>query len=249
MITERRYKQILKGLEERGVVQVKDLVKELQVSESTIRRDLQDLMNQGKLERVHGGAKKLPSLEEESFEEKSSQKLLEKKKVAKTAALLIQDGDTIFLDAGTATQAILPYLKDRRVHVVTNSLPHGVELCNSKVACSLIGGEVKNNTKAIVGPAALDQMKQFKFDKAFIGVNGLHPDYGFTTAEKREGQLKSLALSQAKEAYILADSSKFLKVYPVKFGNLNEAIVLTDPLTKEDSSLFQALTNILEAKE
>lgn len=115
VLTEERQQSILDLLKEKEIVKTRDLMIKFDVSESTIRRDLQEMEEAGWLRRVHGGAKRIIKLESEpSMVEKSSKNLHEKKMVAKYAASLVLPGEFIYLDAGTTTLEMLPFLKEKR---------------------------------------------------------------------------------------------------------------------------------------
>lgn len=248
MLTEERHSYILNELRKKEVIQVQELVQDLGVSESTIRRDLQELDDLGKLERVHGGARSLYRIEQEkSLKEKSIKNIHEKNIIAKEAASLVQNHETIFVEAGTTTLAMIPYLAGKDIIVVTNSIHLAVALTDLEIQIFLIGGKVKNTTKAIIGSTATQQLSTYQFSRSFLGTNGVHLQYGFTTPDEREASMKSMAIKQSKRAYILADHTKFGVVNFIKFGELNEATVITDSIGSEEKTVYGNYTHILEA--
>ena len=231
MLIEERNKVILEILEEKGSVTTIELVEKLKVSEATIRRDLSNLEKEEKLYRVHGGAVlKNIEREEEDIEKKSILNISEKKRIAKKAANLVKDKEFIYLDAGTTTYQMIPFLKNKDITVVTNGLTHIEELLRYKIESYLIGGHVKPTTKALVGSIALNNLKVVNFSRAFIGVNGIDTKFGYTTPDIEEAILKSNAIENAIEAYILADYSKFGKVYFSKIAELERATIITDSI-------------------
>lgn len=229
MLTEKRHQIIINLLEEKGIVKLLDLMQSTDSSESTIRRDLTFLEAQGILRRVHGGAKLVENkTKEPTYKEKTFKNVQSKKDIAKYASLFIEDNDTVFLDAGTSTYEIIPYLKEKSVFVVTNGLNHIDALIENNIDCYMLGGKIKSTTKAVTGSDAIKSLNKFYFDKAFLGTNGIDKDMGFTTPDTDEAILKELAVKKSKRAFILADHSKFNSKTLVKFAELDEAIIITD---------------------
>ena len=237
MLTEERHRKIIDWLERDGLVKSQDLIQWLHSSESTVRRDLQELEDMGMLERIHGGAKRPQHLEQElGMIEKSAKNVQQKKLVAKYAADCITEGDVIYLDAGTTTSEMIPFLKDRAVTVVTNSVGLAAHLVEARIATIVLGGRIKLTTDAVVGSQALEQLKQYRFNKAFMGMNGVHLDSGYSTPDPEEAILKRAAIQQAEEAFVLVDHSKFNQTSFVSVAPLSAASILTDtcPLVIHD---------------
>ena len=229
MLTEERHRLILDALKDKGVVKINDLVDLLNTSESTIRRDLTYLESINALKRVHGGATLLKGrFDEPSYNEKLVQSTEEKTAIAKYAASLIKEGDCIYLDAGTTTFEMISFMDKKDIIVVTNGLKHIDALVEKNINCYILGGEVKAKTKAIIGVNALSHMGKFRFDKAFIGINGIHYKYGFTTPDIEEAALKENAIELSRDAYILADESKFGEVAFVKVSDIEKATIITN---------------------
>lgn len=247
MMTEERQQQIILKLRQQGSVKVTDLVEQLKTSESTIRRDLAQLESRNCLRRVHGGAVIVQNkVVERSYQDKSTYYNEEKEIIAKAAALLVKDGDSIYLDSGTSVYAIIKYLKQKNVMVVTNGLSHVNALIEQEVPCILLGGKVKPKTKAVVGYEALQGLERYRFDKCFMGTNGVHVTYGFTTPDPEEAIIKERAMACANEVYILADESKFGEVSFTRFANLDEAHIITN--LDENLTDYQEKTTIKVVK-
>ncbi|MDU5334799.1 DeoR/GlpR family DNA-binding transcription regulator [Enterococcus sp.] len=229
MLTEERHRKITDWLERDGLVKSQDLIQWLDASESTIRRDLQELENLGMLERVHGGAKRPQHLEQElGMAEKSSKNVQQKKLIARYAAKSISEGDVIYLDAGTTTSEMIPFLKNRAITVVTNSVGLAARLVEAEIATIVLGGRIKLTTDAVVGSQALEQLKQYRFNKAFMGMNGVRIDSGYSTPDPEEAILKRAAIQQSEEAFVLVDHSKFNQTSFVSVAPLSAASILTD---------------------
>ncbi|HFR3264252.1 TPA: ZmpA/ZmpB/ZmpC family metallo-endopeptidase [Streptococcus suis] len=174
ILKSERKQIILERIHSQQFVRLEELIEVLNTSESTVRRDLDELENEGKLRRVHGGAEAPGNLQlEESILEKSVKNVQEKREIAERAARQIVNGDVIFLDAGTTTGRLIDYLQQENLTVVTNSIHHAVRLVERKIKTIIIGGFVKQSTDASVGAVALEQIRQLNFDKAFLGMIGL----------------------------------------------------------------------------
>ncbi|MGY3765552.1 DeoR/GlpR family DNA-binding transcription regulator [Vagococcus vulneris] len=247
MLTEERKSEILKLLEVNDIVKNRDLMSLLDVSESTIRRDLQEMEEENLLSRIHGGARRVIKLEPElTMMEKAVKNTHEKRKIAEYAATLVNDGDYIYLDAGTTTYDMLPYLQGKKCHVITNSVYHATLSVDVGLATVIIGGEVRQKTKSVVSHVSLEQLKLYYFDKAFMGTNGIHVDYGYTTADTYEAKVKNVVISQAQRAYVLADSTKFNKVNFSKIADIDTASIITTTVPKELKQKLLELTTIKE---
>ncbi|ASN07210.1 DeoR/GlpR family DNA-binding transcription regulator [Virgibacillus necropolis] len=245
MLTNERHSIILKLLDEKQTITTQDIHEVTTASESTIRRDLTDLEKQHKLQRIHGGATLTEKkLQEYSIAEKSTRNLQEKQLIAKLAAESIQEEDCIFLDAGTTTLQLIPYLKNKQVVVVTNGLTHVDLLMEQGITTYLTGGYVKQKTSALIGQQAIHSLENYRFDKCFLGVNGFHIDFGYTTPDPEEANLKQTASSLAKETFVLADQTKLNKVSFAKICDLSKATLLTGTLPKKDFEAFSNKTTI-----
>lgn len=248
MLTEERRKLIMDRLDSHEIVKSQELMTLSNSSESTIRRDLQEMEADGLLKRIHGGAKRIVKLDyEPDMLEKSLKNIHEKQLIAKYATHYIHDGDFIYLDAGTSTYEMIPFLVDKDINVITNSVYHATALTDLKIPTMIIGGNIKLTTKAVVSAFSLQQLALFRFDKAFMGINGIHATHGFTTPDSEEATMKAVALRQAEQVYVLADQTKFNKVSFSKVAALHEATIITDHIPKELSKQFDSLTNIKEA--
>lgn len=234
LLTEERHNYILEKLAKENMVKIKDLQKEMNCSVSTVRRDLSELEEQNLLVRVHGGAKRVYTLASEmEVKEKSTKNIQEKKEIAKLAASLVNEEDIIYLDAGTTTYEMIHYLKDiKNIVIVTNGIKHAETLTDHGIKTILIGGQIKATTKAIIGPVAIEQLANYRFNKTFLGINGVDAEFGYTTPDPEEAALKKLAHQLSNKTYILADHTKFDKVNFVKVSDLENCMIITDDMAK-----------------
>lgn len=222
-----------------------DLVGLLQTSESTVRRDLEELASQGFLRRVHGGAEKIQLLQEElTNQQKSVKNVQSKKEIVKRAAQLVVDGDVIFLDAGTTTSLLIEELAQRELTVVTNSIAHASQLVDKGLDTIIIGGTVKPSTNVNIGLLALEQINQLHFDKAFLGINGIDNN-GITTPDMAEAMVKKAIIRNAKESYVLADSSKLEQVYFVKVADVEDVTIITNQSETEFIKTLKEKTQVI----
>ncbi|MEK4759900.1 DeoR/GlpR family DNA-binding transcription regulator [Viridibacillus sp. FSL E2-0187] len=245
MITAERHHIILDLLTRNGVVDLQNLVQRTKSSDSTIRRDLALLEEQGLLKRIHGGAT-LPysKIDEPNIQEKSSKNLHDKQLIAEAAASMIRDGDCIYLDAGTTISEMIPFLINKKIAVVTNGLMHVDALTSANITTYVIGGRIKANTKAIVGSVAQENLKQYRFDKCFLGMNGIDIKFGFSTPDPEEAVLKKLAIELAEESFVLADKSKFKETFFAKVAEIENAGIITTNLDNEAMKKFAEKTNM-----
>lgn len=244
MLTEERHNLILEFLNKKGMAKINELVDITNTSESTIRRDLTFLESINIIKRIHGGAT-LPKgrLLEQSYQEKEIQNMDAKRDIAKYAASLIEEGDSIYLDAGTSTFEVIKYIDKKNIVVVTNGLKHINALVEQDINAYILGGKVKAKTKAIVGLDALKNLEKFRFDKCFLGINAIHMEYGFTTPDSEEAILKENAMKHSRQTYVLADESKFGEVSFVKVADLREAIIITNTRV-EDYEAYMEKTKV-----
>lgn len=241
MLTEERKTQIVDIVNEKKTVTVTELSEQFGVSESTIRRDIQSLSREGRLVKVHGGAVKLDktySSVEMSMIAKESVNQEEKLRIAEYAASLIMPGDYVFIDSGSTTQYMVAFITERKATYVTNAVSHAKDLVRKGFKVLLIGGELKENTEAIVGADAILHIQKYHFTKGFFGTNGVNVKLGYTTPDVREALIKRVAIenTQVGERYILADHDKFGLSSAVTFSDFGGTFIITDKYPGEQYS-------------
>lgn len=231
MIHEERQRLILNELKKQGSVNVIDLVDQLSASESTIRRDLLELDRKGLLKRVHGGAvliEKQNEIVENPISERQLQNLEEKEAISKYASSLIESNDVVYIDAGSSTLKLVECISQKNAIYVTNGLLQAQVLSQNGFKVICLGGEIRGVTGACVGGRALRELGRYHFTKGFFGTNGVDVEHGFTTPDNEEATVKESALMRCQSVYIVCDHSKFNKVSPVHFANIDEAVIITD---------------------
>lgn len=237
MIPDRRRQAILERVRSAGAVRVSDLIEEFNVSDMTVRRDLDRLARDGEVQKVHGGAK-LPagsSAAEPGFARKAELQLPEKAAIAAAAEALIEPGMSVSLNSGTTTFALARAL--RRVSgitLVTNS-PRIATLLQDAPAAGqtviLLGG-VRTPSDALVGPLAAAALRTLHVDLCFLGVHGISERQGLTTPNMMEAEINRLFLDRCDRSVVLADSTKWGLVGLYRIADLDEVdtVVMDDGL-------------------
>lgn len=249
MITDERHKLILKELKKKGSLTVLDLVSITKASESTIRRDLVELDNQGLLKRVHGGAvliEKANLAVENPLSERQLQNLEEKELIGKYASKLVEENDMVYIDAGSTTLKMIDYLTETKATYVTNGLLQAQVLAQKGFRVICLGGEIRGITGACVGSRTVQELNRYHFTKGFFGTNGVDVIGGFTTPDSEEAMIKEVAFNRCNMNYVLCDESKFNKLSPVYFGDINEAIIITDHCKEQQ---IKEHTTVVEVNE
>ena len=236
MLTEERLQTIQDMVERRKSASIQELVEELDISESTVRRDLALLDQQGRVSKVRGGAMACDShysTEDAPVASRRDLNLGEKQAIARYAASLIRPHDFIYLDAGTTTELLIDYLTEKNVVFVTNALSHARKLSQRGYTAYIPGGEFKAATEAVVGEEAMESLRKYNFTKGFWGTNGISVKGGFSTPDVKEANVKKTAMEHCAECYVLCDSSKFSQISCVKFNEIANAVIITTENTKE----------------
>ena len=238
MLTEERYSRILAIVDLEGSVRIADLIQRLEISESTVRRDLAAMDEKGLLIKVHGGAISLNhsqiTARDESIVKRKAQYTEEKQRIAKFAASLIAPGDFVFLDAGTTTELMLDFLTPCEATFVTHAVNHALRLSSMGIKVFLLGGEMKSITEIVFGESTVYALSNFHFSKGFFGTNGISLAGGYSTPDPREAAVKAKALEACRQRYILADESKFLAESYVRFARFEDATVITNRAPEGD---------------
>ncbi|MBR0137183.1 MAG: DeoR/GlpR transcriptional regulator [Erysipelotrichaceae bacterium] len=233
------WKQILDLCENRESISVNEILEKIEISGSTLRRELRKMEDAGLISRYYGGltlAKK--EQEETSYLRKTLENEDIKRRLCRFAASLIKDHQMVYIDAGSTLRNIAEYITARNVTVVTPSISLIEPLSRRNIQCFFLGGFVKQNTYVTVGNATVSMIKSFYYNIAFIGTNGIHQKAGFTTTEDQEANMKAAAIAQAEKSYIVTDHTKFNKILMVRFADLKDATVITDSIDGFDGSLI-----------
>lgn len=233
-----RRKRIVEYVDRLGEVRMEQLRDWFGVSEVTLRRDLEILESQNFLRRVRGGA--VPNVNpplESRFQERLDLRTAQKREIAIAAAELVKDGQVVMLSAGTTTTYIArELLKKKELTVITTAINIAAELAGYEhITLIMIGGVVRPGSYAAVGHLADDALQQINADFAFIGVDGVDLESGFTTPNLMESRTDSMMLRAASQGIIVADSSKFGRVTLSPVARIDEpTMFITDSDAPEE---------------
>lgn len=241
MLTQERQSLIKNYVDEHNLVRVTELCHLTATSESTIRRDLIQMAKNGLLKRVHGGAQSVKNLSYDvaqniRFKLNHGPKLA----VAQYAAEnLVHAGEHIFIDAGTTTYEMVQFLsRIPDLTVVTNGVETAMCSLQHGLNTILIGGKIKDNTHAIVGEAALRQIKAMNFGASFVGTNGIEANGNLSTPDPEEAAIKMAEIAQAQTSYVLTDNSKIGKRDFAVFAQLPKVRLIVNELNKSQKQFL-----------
>jgi DeoR family transcriptional regulator of aga operon len=228
---ERRVK-ILEILEDNGQVKVTDISKLYNVSEVTIRNDLDKLEQKGLLIRTRGGGIKTQRVRfDYQLNKELTHHLREKQLIGKKALELIKEEDTILLDSGTTTLEIARNLAQmKNLTIITNALNIASQFVNNdNIKVITLGGNLRNSTLSFIGPMAENSIKNLYCDKVFLGVNSDLSKHGISTTNIEDAYLNKLMIDISKEIIVVTDSSKFLKRSFSKIASISAIdVIITD---------------------
>jgi DeoR/GlpR family transcriptional regulator of sugar metabolism len=269
LLAEQRRALILEEVRRRGGVRVNELTRKLNVSDMTVRRDLDTLAHQGMVEKVHGGAVPVAeaSSHEPGFEAKAGLEPGAKEAIARTAASMVVPGSAIALSGGTTTYALAHHLLDvPDLTVVTNSVRvadvfhtgqrrvgTGAQRAGRPgTATVVLTGGVRTPSDSLVGPVADRAIRSLHFDLLFLGVHGLSVDAGLSTPNLAEAETNRQFIRSARRVVVIADHTKWGTVGLSSFATLEEVSVLvTDAGTPPEvrAEIAEHLADLVVAGE
>lgn len=224
-----RQQNIIQLVNERKSVSVSELAQISGVSEVTIRQDLNALERGSYLKRAHGYA---VAIESDDVDARMQTNFQLKKSLADYAASLVDDGDCVFIEGGS-TNALLARTVAETKEVTIITVSHYIAHLLKDTDCDVItlGGLYQKNSQSVVGPLTRSGIQQVHFHKAFIGIDGYHPDTGFTGRNMMRCDVIDAVLSKGVETIVLTDSSKFGLIQPYPLSNDHQiSRVVTDTL-------------------
>lgn len=241
MLAEPRRRLLLERIAARGFATLEELVRELGVSESTVRRDLEALDAAGAVQRTHGGAVMSGEIRTmPAHDDRLASAAAEKRAIGRAAAGLIVDGDTVLLDGGTTTFEVARALLGRPVQVVTNSLPIANLLSSGRQSdVILIGGYVSPRTGVAMGPMAVEMMRGIRVRRTIMGAGGIVAE-GVYNSNVLLVETERQMMACAQEVVIVADHTKFGRLSLSKLCDLGaiDAIVADPALPEEFRTLL-----------
>lgn len=231
MLSQQRQNKILEYIRLHKSAQVNQLSDEFGISPSTVRRDLREMEVNGLVNRVHGGAVLIENELEMPIHLRGVEHSIEKQRIGRAAAELVEDGETIIITSGSTTEAMLPYLTGKQnLTVITNAVHIAYRLGqNPDMDIIVLGGWLRQTEYTLLGHLTLQCLQDLQASKVFHGVYGISPKHGLTGTYLPEVQTDRAIFAAAGEVIILADSSKFEQVGPVRLANIEDiSTVVTD---------------------
>ena len=228
MASNFRQREILELARKDGKVTVDDLAESYGVTVQTIRRDLADLAESGRLERVHGGAVVPSGVVNILYKERRRLNEAGKKAIAQKCAQTIPDGASVFMNIGTSTEAVAQELLDHEnLLVVTNNLNIANVLAANK-SCEIIlaGGVLRRSDGGIVGGLTVEMVKQFKFDYSVLGCSAIDADGDLLDFDGQEVMVSSTAIKRSRVVMVVADHLKFERKAPMTICSLKDVDLL-----------------------
>jgi DeoR/GlpR family transcriptional regulator of sugar metabolism len=226
-----RHNDIINILTRLKKVSVQDLTERLNVSEVTIRKDLTQLEEKGKLLRTHGGAVLAEDREHlRTLSTRLHEKVPHKRAIASRARELVREDDTIYIDSGSTCYFLAREVKGMTLRVVTNSIDVMAELAPSAtISLYSLGGSFRPEAGAFIGPVAEEALRFFQIETCFLGTTGISPEGLFSSQNTIEAQLKRKVRGASQRAAVLADHTKYgIKAFAVFSDALGIDILVTD---------------------
>ncbi len=212
MKVQRRHTHLLEIIRKSEKVSVEDLAASLNTSRETIRRDLTELAKSGKIQKIHGGATLPRTYGEGPFQQRMSENVEGKMRIARTAAGLFLSGETLFIDTGSTTLYFAEEIaKSSGLTVITNSteIARTISLGNSNTRTYLLGGEYHPDNRQTVGAVVTEQIRSFRAHHAVLTIGALDGRTGAMNYSIEEAQVARAMIEQSKSLTILVDQSKF----------------------------------------
>ncbi len=223
-----RYPEILELARRDGKVTVEHLAQHFGVTSQTIRRDLSDLSDAGRLERVHGGAVLPSGTINIGYEERRRINAAGKQAIARACAVRIPEDSAIFLNIGTSTEAVATELiHHRNLLVVTNNMNVANILAqNPECEVILTGGALRRLDGGLTGDITKTAIRQFKFDIGIIGCSAIYPDGDILDFDVEEVGVSQAILNRSRRKMLVADHGKFKRTAPARIASLAEIDML-----------------------
>ncbi|WP_085311572.1 DeoR/GlpR family DNA-binding transcription regulator [Planktotalea arctica] len=242
MVSNFRQKEILELARKEGKVTVDGLADFYDVTVQTIRRDLSDLADAGRLDRVHGGAVVPSGVVNIQYEERRRLNEAGKKAIAAACAQAIPNGSSVFMNIGTSTEAVAHELLDHEnLLVVTNNLNiANILTTNNSCEIMLAGGVLRRSDGGIVGGLTVEMVKQFKFDYSILGCSAIDTDGDLLDFDGQEVMVSSTAIQRSRKVMVVADHLKFQRKAPLTICSLGDVDVLISDCELTEAFMVKA---------
>jgi len=239
MLKEQRKRKIITLIEVENQVNINELAEGFDVSEMTIRRDLEELDQDGLIQRIHGGAiaiQETPKIIELPLLERSNEQAVEKRQIAKKVAGMVKEGEKIFLGSGTTTIAIAEELKDNKnLTVLTNAVTIVNTLIHApQITLIVLGGFLRRTEMSMIGHFTEAALANLQVDKVIIGIRGIDLEHGLTSDNLQELITDQAILNISQNIIVAADHTKFGHVATIRTAPITRAsIIVTDDKTPQ----------------
>jgi DeoR family myo-inositol catabolism operon transcriptional repressor len=245
MLKTQRIKQIHEYVLEHHTVSLDELVDIFKVSKNTIRRDVQELVDSGRLKKVYGGVS-ANRMKLESFHNRKVRNQIHKKEIAEKAASFVENGDVVFIDSGTTTLGMIEFLKNKEITVITNNLDfiiHSIPYENVNIIST--GGILERKTKSFANFMTNELLKAHNINRAFMASSGISLVNGVTNSSPLETKIKQNVVKKSSEVYLLVDHHKFDQLGMMTYCELNEIdYLITNQTPNEDYQNYFKVHNI-----
>jgi DeoR/GlpR family transcriptional regulator of sugar metabolism len=245
MFAQERHHLIIELLEKEGSVRVASLASRLQVTEETVRRDLERLDNHGKLRRTHGGALALDAASrEQPFDVRRGAQQREKDAIARLAAEQVHDGEIIAIDGSSTAFAMARALPELSITVVTTSMPVVMALAQrSRIRVVCAGGTLDRTSMSLSGALTEQVLDHYNIHRLFLSCAGVDAEHGLNETAEGLAEVKRRLMARADRTYLLADHTKFGVHGGVTFAGIDQI----DALITDHSASADQLTRIRDA--
>ena len=247
MLIRDRQEKIIELINQNTRMSFAQLIESLDISESTLRRDLNELNNRGLIKLVRGGAESASALlgrGEELIDRRYGLFSAEKEKIGRYAASLIKPNDLVFIDSGSTTEKMCEFIKERKATYITIGLKQAMILSREGLNANIAPGRIKQLTEGLQGCFTIEFLSKFNFSIAFFGALGVTIKGGISTTDGEDATIKSLVISRCAQNYLLTDHSKFGIDTAVSFCKLDAIPIIT---TKGDHlAPYRKLAHIID---
>jgi DeoR family transcriptional regulator, glycerol-3-phosphate regulon repressor len=218
----KRQEQIVEKVQQEGFLSVEFLTRTFNVTPQTIRRDINDLCEQGLARRYHGGIGLVSSVENVAYDTRKVLLQDEKRLIAQMVAANIPEGASVFIDIGTTTEEVAKALRDhKQLRVITNDL-NVATILSSNPTCEVIiaGGVVRHRDRGITGEATIDFIRQFKVDYGVVTISAIDLDGSLLDFDYYEVRVAQAIIENSRQVFLAADHSKFSRSALVRLGSI-----------------------------
>lgn len=243
-----RHAEIVRLAKSSGRVSVEDLVQRFDVTPQTIRKDLNELTEMGLLQRFRGGAVFAAGVANLGYESRRTMSSEAKQRIGERAAQMVPDNCSLFINIGTTTEEVARALRGHHgLMVITNNL-HVAQLLQgyTDIEVIVVGGVLRHSDGGIVGEAAVEFIRQFKVDFAFLGVSGIDSDGSLLDYDFREVSVSRAVMASSRRSILVADAMKFSRSAPVRVGHIANLDYLVTDQAPDDAFARICAENAVE---